>query len=138
MPEGLLRRFDEVDMSNQRLCFALDLKNDPVLIEEYRKFHAPGGPPPAVTHALRASGIESLEIYLCGNRLFMILEAGDDFSPQKKAQADADNADVLRWEELMWRFQQPLPWSERGQKWVPSEKIYDLSQQPDDNLARGT
>ena len=126
-------------MSKQRLCFALDLKNDPALIEEYRKFHAPGGPPPAVTQALRASGIESLEIHLCGNRLFMILEAGDGFSLQKKAQADAGNADVRRWEEMMWRFQQPLPWSERGQKWVPAEKIYDLSEQPDfDNLAKGT
>lgn len=126
-------------MSKQRLCFALDLKDDPALIEEYRRYHAPGGPPPAVTCALRASGIDSLEIHLCGNRLFMILEAGEGFSLQKKAQADAANADVQRWEELMWRFQQPLPWSEDGQKWVPSEKIYDLSEQPEfDNLEKGT
>ena len=38
---------------------------------------------------------------------------------------------VQRWEELMWRFQQPLPWSRPGQKWVPADKIYDLADQPD-------
>ena len=116
-------------MSVTRLCFALDLKDDPTLIEEYKRFHAPGGPPAAVTRAIRNSGIESLQIYLCGNRLFMILEGGRDFSQQAKAQADADDVDVQRWEALMWRFQQPLPWSAPGQKWVPADRIYDLAEQ---------
>lgn len=116
-------------MPGMRMCFALDLKSEHALIEEYRRFHAPGGPPAAVTRALRKSGIESLQIYLCGNRLFMILEGGTDFSLAAKAQADADDPEVRRWEELMWRFQQPLPWSAPGQKWVPAEKIYDLSDQ---------
>lgn len=115
-------------MDRVRICFALDLKDDPLLIEQYRRYHAPGGPPAAVTRALRASGIEALEIYLCGNRLFMILEAGADFSLQAKARADAGNPDVQSWEELMWRFQQALPWSEPGQKWVPAQKIYDLAE----------
>jgi L-rhamnose mutarotase len=119
-------------MSSTRLCFALDLKDDPALIEEYKRFHAPGGPPAAVTRAIRNSGIESLQIYLCGNRLFMILEANADFSLQAKAHADANDADVQRWETLMWRFQQPLPWSAPGQKWVPADKIYDLAQHADD------
>ncbi len=117
-------------MSRVRMCFALDLKNDAALIEEYRRFHAPGGPPAAVTHALRGSGIEVLEIYLCGNRLFMILEGAPGFSLQAKSQADATNPDVQRWEQLMWQFQEPLPWAAPGQKWVPAEKIYDLAQQP--------
>ncbi len=118
-------------MCRVRMCFALDLKDDPMLIEQYRRFHEPGGPPAAVTRALRASGIESLEIYLCGNRLFMVLDAGPDFSLQAKAQADASNDEVQQWEELMWRFQKALPWAAPGQKWVPAERIYDLAQQPD-------
>ena len=115
-----------------RMCFALDLKDDPTLIEEYRRYHAPGGPPAAVTRALRASGIELLEIYLCGNRLFMLLEAGAGFSLHAKAQSEANDPDVQRWEALMWRFQQPLPWGQPGEKWLPAEKIYALAEQPDD------
>ncbi len=122
-------------MSGVRMCFALDLEDDPAAIEEYRRYHAPGGPPAAVTHALRASGIESLEIYLCGNRLFMILEGGADFSPEAKARADANNPEVQRWEDLMWRFQRPLPWAEPGQKWVPCQKIYDIAEQPHEGLS---
>jgi L-rhamnose mutarotase len=115
------------------MCFALDLQDDPTLIEEYRRFHVPGGPPAAVSYALRESGIEVLEIYLCGNRLFMILEAGPHFSLEAKALADALNPDVQRWEELMWQFQQALPWAAAGQKWVPAEKIYDLAEQPNED-----
>lgn len=114
----------------QRLCFALDLKDDPTLIAQYRKWHEPGGPPAAVTRSLRDSGIESLEIYLCGNRLFMVLEADETFSLENKARADAANEDVRAWEQLMWHFQQPLPWAREGEKWVRAQRIYDLDSQP--------
>ena len=114
----------------QRLCFALDLKDDPQLIAQYRKWHEPGGPPAAVTQSLREAGITSLEIYLCGNRLFMLLEADETFSMENKARADAANEDVRAWEQLMWKFQQSLPWAREGEKWVLAPRIYDLGSQP--------
>jgi len=116
----------------QRLCFSLDLKEDPKLIAQYRKWHEPGGPPPAVTQSLRDAGIQSLEIYLCGNRLFMVMEADDAFSMENKMRSDATNEAVLAWERLMWNFQQPLPWARDGEKWLPAERIYDLASQPRD------
>jgi L-rhamnose mutarotase len=112
-----------------RLCFALDLKNQPALIEAYKKWHAPGAPPAAVTGSIRAAGIEALQIYLCGNRLFMLMEVTPAFSLEAKAAADAANPDVAAWEKLMWTFQQALPWAAPGQKWVPMELIFDLAQQ---------
>lgn len=110
----------------KRLCYALDLKDDPDLIARYRAWHAPGGPPPAITAAIRSAGVRHLEIYLTGARLFMIMEVGPEFSAGAKAEADSTDADVQAWEQLMWGFQKPLPWAAPGQKWVPMESIYDL------------
>jgi L-rhamnose mutarotase len=54
----------------------------------------------------------------------MILEADDSFSFEKKAAMDAANPKVEEWENLMWNFQQPLPWAKEGQKWVLMDKIF--------------
>ena len=32
---------------------------------------------------------------------------------------------VVRWEELMWRFQAPTPWTPAGQKWTAMDCIFD-------------
>src|SRR5262249_16987210 len=108
----------------KRHCLTLDLKNDPRLIAEYRKHHEKIWP--EITRSIKDSGIEDLEIYLLGTRMFMIMEVNDTFSFAAKAQADADNAKVRGWEELMWRFQEPLPEAKTGEKWLLMERIFKL------------
>jgi L-rhamnose mutarotase len=117
-------------MQRQRFCFSLDLKDDPELIDRYRAWHAPGGPPAAVSRSIRSAGVELMEIYLVGNRMFMVMEVGPDFSFAAKAAADATDQDVQAWEKSMWEFQQPLPWAKPGEKWVMATRIYALSEQP--------
>lgn len=112
-----------------KLYYALDLKDDPDLIAQYLAWHAPGKVPPAVNASIRDAGIAALEIFLAGNRMFMILTPGPDFDPEKKAAADAASPDVQHWEELMWTFQQALPFAAPGQKWVQMERIYSLAEQ---------
>jgi L-rhamnose mutarotase len=115
---------------SRRFCFALDLKDSPELIERYEWWHRPGGPPAAVTRSLREADIRELEIWRCGPRLFMVLEAGPDYDPARKAARDAQDPDVQAWEKLMWEFQKALPWAIPGEKWVASERIFALSEQP--------
>ena len=67
-----------------RHCFALDLKDDPKLIETYKKYHRPEGVWPAILASIKQAGIENLDIYLVGNRLFMIMDVDDSFSFEKK------------------------------------------------------
>lgn len=109
-------------MSTHRYCLALDLKDDPVLIAEYEAWHRAVWP--EILESIRASGIRHLEIWRSGNRLFMIVEAGEDFSFVRKAEMDAANPRVQEWETLMWRYQQALPHAAPGEKWVLMERIF--------------
>lgn len=109
---------------SRRYCLALDLKNDPKLIAEYKRYHEKIWP--EITQSIKDSGIEDLEIYLLGTRLFMIMEVNDSFSFEAKARADRSNPKVQEWEELMWKFQQPLPQAKPGEKWLLMEKIFEL------------
>ena len=108
----------------KKYCLALDLKPDPALIAEYETYHRAVWP--EILDSIRAAGIQQLEIYRIENRLFMILEADDDFSFEKKAALDAANPKVQEWETLMWRYQQALPTAVPGEKRMLMERIFEL------------
>jgi L-rhamnose mutarotase len=108
----------------KRYCLGLDLKDSPQLIEEYKRYHQEVWP--EITQSLRDSGIEDMEIYLLGRRLFMIIEVNDRFSFEAKARADQSNPKVQEWENLMWKFQQPLPQAHPGEKWILAERVFKL------------
>lgn len=118
-----------------RHCLLLDLVDDADLIAEYRRWHAPGGPPAAVNASIRGADIREMEIWQAGDRLVMIMEAGPAFDPAAKAAGDASDPDVQAWETLMNKFQKRLPFAPDGVKWVAAEQIYALSQQPSPTAA---
>jgi L-rhamnose mutarotase len=109
---------------NRRYCLALDLQDDPQLIAEYKRYHQKIWP--EITESIRQSGIEDLEIYLIGTRLFMIMEVNETFSFAAKDAADRGNPKVQEWEKLMWRFQRPLPQAKPGKKWLLMDRIFKL------------
>lgn len=106
----------------KRFCLALDLKDDPALIEAYEAHHRAVWS--EILTSIRASGITDMEIYRIGNRMFMIMETKDDFSFDAKATTDAADPRVQEWEELMWTYQQALPGSQPGEKWRLMERIF--------------
>ena len=56
----------------------------------------------------------------------MIMEVNDRFSFEAKRAADRKNPKVQEWEQLMWKFQQPLPEANPGEKWLLMERIFKL------------
>ncbi len=111
----------------RRHCLTLDLRDDPRLIAEYKRYHERVWP--EITKSIRDSGIMEMEIYLLGTRMFMILEVEDHFSFEAKKEADLTNPKVREWEELMWKFQQALPQAKAGEKWLAMERIFRLGEQ---------
>lgn len=109
---------------SRKYCLALDLKDDPALIAEYEVYHQKVWP--EIIDSITGSGIIDMNIYRTGNRLFMIMEVNDDFSFERKAASDAANTKVQEWEKLMWKFQQALPGSKPGEKWVLMKNIFSL------------
>src|SRR5260370_1390110 len=109
---------------SKRYCLTLDLKADPALIAEYKRYHERIWP--EITTSIKDAGIQDLEIHLHGTRMFMILEVDDSFSFEKKGQADRKNPKVQEWENLMWKFQKALPEARPGEKWLLMERIFKL------------
>ena len=108
----------------KRYCLALDLIDDPELISAYQDYHKKVWP--EITKSIRSAGIENLEIYLTGNRLFMIMEVNESFTFEKKTAMDSENPKVQEWERLMWKYQKGLPWAKKDEKWILMDKIYQL------------
>jgi len=109
-----------------RLCFALDLHDDPALIADYERWHQPDRIWPDILASISAAGIHDLEIFRVDDRLFMIMDVTEDYSPDVKAAADSNNPRVQAWEALMWKFQKPLPHAKPGEKWLAMKRIFSL------------
>lgn len=107
-----------------RYCLALDLVDDEKLIAEYEAYHQKVWP--EIMESIKSAGIDKMEIYRFSNRLFMIMEVTDSFTFEKKRAADAGDAKVQEWEQLMWKYQQAIPGAKKGEKWVLMERIFSL------------
>jgi L-rhamnose mutarotase len=111
---------------SRRFCLTLDLKDDPSLIAEYKRYHEKVWP--EVVESIKDSGIEDMEIYLLGTRMFMIMDVSETFSFDKKAKSDKQNPKVQEWEALMWKFQQALPQASAGEKWLRMDRVFKLEE----------
>jgi L-rhamnose mutarotase len=107
-----------------RYCLALDLINDAEKIAAYEAYHKNVWP--EILDSIKESGIISMEIYSVENRLFMIMETDDSFSFETKSISDAQNPKVQEWENLMWNYQQALPFAKSGEKWMLMNKIFSV------------
>ena len=69
-------------------AMTLDLRDDPEVIAEYRRYHREVWP--EVIEGLRSVGILKMKIFLKETRMFMYIETEDDFEPARDFQAYTD------------------------------------------------
>ena len=104
----------------------MSLKDDAQLIEDYKKVHAPGAAWPEITQGMRDVGITDMEIYLLGNRLFMIMDTVADFDHDKAMTELATKPRQSEWEAYVSRFQQSSAEATADEKWQLMERIYKM------------
>ena len=118
------------DREVKRYCQTLDLKDDPELIERYRRLHSPSGIWPEIPRGIREAGILDMEIYLLGTRMFMIVETPADFDWDTAMARLSTMPRQQEWEDYVALFQACASGTTSAGKWRMMERIFSLARSP--------
>ncbi len=110
----------------KRFCRTMDLKNDPALITEYVNRHGRENSCPEIREEIRSAGILEMEIYIWGNRLFMIVETPIDLDWDAAMNKLSTLPRQQERENLMSVFQQCNEGDTASEKWKMMERIFHL------------
>lgn len=110
----------------KRYCQTLDLKDNPKLIEEYVKRHSQAEHWGIIREGIKQVGILEMEIYLSGNRLFMIVETALDFDWTEAFSKLSALPQQAEWEEYMSVFQNADQGATSDQKWQLMDRIFKI------------
>ena len=121
----------------KRYCKTLQLENDPLLIQEYKKLHAGGNAWPEITQGMKNVGIIDMEIYLDGTTLFMIMDTIEDFDHESAMIKLGKLPRQSEWEAKVSKFQKTTAESSAGEKWKLIERIYKMDQEKEFTVEEG-
>jgi len=113
----------------KRYCKTMQLENDSILIEEYKKLHAMGKAWSEVTQGMKDIGIIDMEIYLDGSTLFMIMDTVESFNHEKAMIKLSLMPRQSEWESLVSKFQKSSASSSAKEKWKLIERVYKMDQE---------
>ena len=119
-------KMKEYSMPTKRYCQTLSLKNNPILIEEYRKIHSEEKAWPEIRAGIRAVGILEMEIYILGSQLFMIIETPLDFDWKIAMDKLSNLSRQAEWEKYVSKFQDCPCLSSSAEKWKLMERMFYL------------
>jgi len=101
----------------------LNLQDDAEKVAAYRRYHQNVWP--EVTARLRACGIERMQIFLRGRRMFMYITTADDFDPARDFARVNEDPTSARWNALMADLQARAPEAEPDEWWALMEQVFD-------------
>ena len=124
MPQGYSTKPHPVPV--KRYCRTMDLKPDDMLIREYIRRHSEGEVWTEIIDGIQEVGILEMEIYLLGNRLFMIADTPIDFEWDTAMSRLATLPRQQEWEDYMSLFQDCNAGDTANDKWQMMERIFHL------------
>ena len=110
----------------KRYVQTLDLRDDPAMIEEYRKWHSEEFHWKEIRDGIRAVGILEMEIYLLGTRLVMIVDAPEDFDWKSAMDKLATLPRQAEWEAFVAKLQGCRADARSDEKWQMMERMFYL------------
>jgi L-rhamnose mutarotase len=120
------RRWTSYTAAVQAFVLTLCLQDDPLKISEYRRYHQAVWP--EVTARLRECGVQQMQIFLRGRRMFMYLVTDDHFDPARDFARINEDPTSARWNELMATLQERAPEANADEWWAPMERVFDLQE----------
>jgi L-rhamnose mutarotase len=102
----------------------LVLQDDPAKIESYKEYHRAVWP--EVKARLQECGVQGMQIFLRGTRMFMYLTTDDTFEPARDFARINEDPVSARWNELMATLQARAPEANLDEWWAPMELVFDL------------
>ena len=110
----------------KRYVQTLDLKDDPELIREYRKWHSKEYHWKEIRDGIREVGIQEMELYILGTRLVMVVDAPDDFDWDAAMARLATLPRQAEWEAFVAKFQSCDAQATSNEKWQMMERMFHL------------
>ena len=110
----------------KRYVQTMDLKDDPLLIAEYRRRHSREEAWKEILDGIREVGILDMQIFILGTRLVMIVEAGLDFDWDEAMARLATLPRQQEWEDYMAIFQNCKAGSTSDEKWQMMDRFFYL------------
>ncbi len=108
----------------KRIAMTVMLRDDPEVIRQYEELHA--DPWPEVLSRGYECGIRRVFIYRYGRRLFMFLEAVDEFDLKHDSARILDHPKVREWDKLTRDLQEPVPGAPSEAKWVEMKELHGV------------
>jgi L-rhamnose mutarotase len=121
----------------KRYCKTLQLQNDPLLIEEYKRMHAIGNGWPEITEGMKEVGIIDMEIYLSGTTVFMIMDTEENFEHDVAMRKLASSPRQSEWEAAVSKYQESDASLSAKEKWKLIERIYKMDQKEEFKVEEG-
>ena len=110
----------------KRYCQTMLLKDDSELIRRYKESHDQQHFWDEIKQGIREVGILEMEIYLLGNRLFMIVDTPLDFKWEEAMAKLSTLPRQQEWEEYVAAFQDCPSDATSDEKWQMTERIFYL------------